>query len=670
MDLWVVAAAVGAGCLAKHWHKSSENGDDSYRLCSEDSKFGNIESPSYQFSFGKHTQVQKKGKDVSLDRTGWDEKASDSSSLDGFSTRDMSSNRGLNCENLRNYNEVDLLSLSNLGMPLSPYEYDDSFKHGEDGSERNSDTFGNRGFFVSDFSANVVPIHNSFGNKTCLSSPKRFPRHVSRPLNSLESCFMAQIYKEHAKMEEYVFSPLSSQCMATRSFRVSNGSRIVNRSNATSINSSTASKERKLHKASRAKDESDTKKMKLDTIIGRNRSSSIFSDVLSGKLTRHDPTLLFCFGISLGIIISIMGNKREIIKLRELLKQSENLVQDLQDELDMKDSLTVKELHNENYGSQETCDHSFNSKELHEFSPEKHVDSSPRIECKESSYDKKEEQSSESMSKIEAELEAELERLGLDMNNSSLDRKLSELVEIDPDFVADFAQGELPANKFIGTDANVTTPLPSNYGVSPHELSVRLHEVIQHQLEKRVKELEIALENSQRRVRFLESKHDGSFEKASSPTKENSLMTREDCDTMSQPLILNLSGEALDAYNEAYEELIKINDSEDNSPSTNIEQGSPLSHDWHATGFEHSSATNSVVDEGSLSMEPYFSKETMLEGESSSELNVSGDESRDCDNDEIERQLIRQIVERTKKGSPLFQNAKKILYSMDEDEQH
>ncbi|KAL5077964.1 hypothetical protein RYX36_016948 [Vicia faba] len=669
MDLWVVAAAAGAGYLAKYWNRSLENGDSSYRLCSEDSKFENIESSGYQFSCVKHTRMQKMGKDASLDRTGLGEKSSDLSSLDGFSTGDMSSNRGLNCEKLRNYNEDDLLSLSNLAVPLSPYEYDDSFKHGEDGNGRNTNTFGNRGVFLSDFSANVVPIQNSFGHKTCLSA-KRFTKHVSRPLNSLESCFMAQIYKEHAKMEEYVFSPLSSACIATRSFRVSNGSRIVNRGNDTLINSSSASKEHKLHKAGRAKEKSDSKKMKLDAIIGRNRRSSFSDDVLSGKLSRYDPTFLFCFGISLGIIISIMGNKREIIKLRELLKQSENLVQDLQDELDMKDSLTVKELHNENYGSQETCDHSFNSKELHEFSPEKHVDSSPRIDFKESSYDKKKEQSSESMSKIEAELEAELERLGLDMNNSSLDRKLSELVGIDPDFVADFAQGELPANMFSGIDANVTTPLPSNYGVSPHELSVRLHEVIQHQLEKRVKELEIALENSQRRVRFLESKHDGSFEKASSPTKENSLMTHEDCDTMSQPLILNLSGEALDAYNEAYEELIKINDSEDNSPSINIEQGSPLSHDWHATGFEHSSATNSVVDEGSLSREPYFSKETMLEGGSSSELNVSGDESCDCDNDEMERQLIRQIVERTKKGSPLFQNAKKILYSMDEDEQH
>lgn len=124
-----------------------------------------------------------------------------------------------------------------------------------------------------------------------------------------------------------------------------------------------------------------------------------------------------------------MANKREIVKLRELLKKSESLVQDLQDELDMKDSMTVKELQHENYGSQDTCDHSFSGKELHESSPEKHMDNSPRIDRKES-HDKKEEESSESMSKIEAELEAELERLGLDMNASSLERKLSELVEV------------------------------------------------------------------------------------------------------------------------------------------------------------------------------------------------------------------------------------------------
>jgi predicted DNA-binding transcriptional regulator len=45
-------------------------------------------------------------------------------------------------------------------------------------------------------------------------------------------------------------------------------------------------------------------------------------------------------------------------------------------------------------------------------------------------YDLKAEESPEPMSKIEAELEAELERLELNINASSLDRRLSGLVEV------------------------------------------------------------------------------------------------------------------------------------------------------------------------------------------------------------------------------------------------
>lgn len=145
---------------------------------------------------------------------------------------------------------------------------------------------------------------------------------------------------------------------------------------------------------------------------------------------------------------SIIANKREIDKLRVLLKQSEHLVQDLQEELDMKDSMTVKELHNENYGSQDTCDHSSYDKELNEFSPEKHVDNSPKIYSKESHHQKVE-HSSESMSKIEAELEAELERLGLDMNASSLERKLSELVEVRLMFIFTFPHFHISCNYTI-----------------------------------------------------------------------------------------------------------------------------------------------------------------------------------------------------------------------------
>ena len=225
-------------------------------------------------------------------------------------------------------------------------------------------------------------------------------------------------------------------------------------------------------------------------------------------------------------------------------------------------------------------------------------------------------------------------------------------------------------------DAGDITPLPGNYAVSAHELSLRLHEVVESQLEERVKELEIALENSQRKVRLMESEHKGSSQRASSFNGGN-MLTYEDCDPMVQPLILNLSGEALDAYNEAYEELIKIDDSEENSPSgihhDDHKEGSP-SHDWHALGAQHGDAngsgTCSAVNGGTLSRELSSGKVAMLEEQSSSvyDLDVTGDESCSYDN-EVERQLIRQIVERTKKGSPVFQNVQKILYSMDEDEQ-
>lgn len=124
-----------------------------------------------------------------------------------------------------------------------------------------------------------------------------------------------------------------------------------------------------------------------------------------------------------------MGNRREVDKLKGLLKQTENLVQDLQEELEMKDSLTVKELANENYESQETYDNSFHDRATNSCSLEQNIDNSTRYDGKELYYEKVKE-SSESMSKIEAELEAELERLGLNMNVSNMERRLSDLVEV------------------------------------------------------------------------------------------------------------------------------------------------------------------------------------------------------------------------------------------------
>uniref|UniRef100_A0A0R0JQ52 Uncharacterized protein n=1 Tax=Glycine max TaxID=3847 RepID=A0A0R0JQ52_SOYBN len=667
MDLWVVAAAAGAGYLAKYWNRISKNGDGSCHIAlEEDSCFENPGPLAALHSPNKREEMTLKGK------------SSTPNPMDGLLTGEVASTRGIDGEKLRhfrNYNKHDVLSLSNLAMPLSPYDDVDDV---DDGNEQSSGFVGDHGFLFPDSSAEVVPINNSSGHKTFLKM-KHLSGRANRPLSSLESCFMAQLYKEHAETEEYVFSSLSSPSTATRSFLVSNGSQIINRANNNLFSVPIGSKEYKLQKeAGQVKDENvfgvsslpkiisvnDTKET-FNAVIGRSRRLSSSDNVSSGKIIRtqqFDKTFLFSLGISFGMITSIMANKREIDKLRELLKQNENLVQDLQEELEMKDSMTVKELQNENYGSLDTLDHSSYDKELNEFSPEKHVDNSPRIDSKES-YHQKVEQSSESMSKIEAELEAELERLGLDMNASSLEGKLSELVELDPEFVADFSQGELRADMVSGKDslhpksnedAGDATPLPANYAVLPHELSLRLHEVIQSQLEQRVKELEIALENSQRKVQLFESKQESYLQKASSFSKEN-----DDCDLMSQPLILNLSGEALDAYNEAYEELIKINDSEENSPlgihDSSDHQEDSHANDWHALGVQHGGANGS-------------SKVTMMEG-SIYELDGTADETCGFDDTEVEQQLIRQIVERTKKGSPVFKNAQRILYSVYEDEQ-
>ncbi|KAE8731116.1 Glycine-rich RNA-binding protein 3 [Hibiscus syriacus] len=192
---------------------------------------------------------------------------------------------------------------------------------------------------------------------------------------------------------------------------------------------------------------------------------------------RYDRVVQFCLGISIGIICYCIGNRWEVEKLRGLLKQAANLVQEL---LEMKDSLTVKELVNENYESEEP-------------------------------YHQKIEESVESLSKIEAELE----RLGLNMDVPNHERRLPDLVEIDPDFVADFAEGELRSDMVTGQPlvqsmsnedrSGTSTAHYANYVVSPRELSLRLHEVIQSRLEERVQELETALENSQRKVKLMES---------------------------------------------------------------------------------------------------------------------------------------------------------------------
>ncbi|CAJ1944191.1 unnamed protein product [Sphenostylis stenocarpa] len=269
MDLWVVAAVAGAGCLAKYLNKISKDGDGSSPLSVEDSYFENSESSI-------HPLCTQAGRD-SLDRRA----ASDVTSQDSL----LASDEGLESEKVcffGNCNESDVLSVSNF----NGY-----------GNEQNSNVGGNCGFLPTDLSAGKL-AHNPHENRTPHRT-KHLYGHISRPSTSLESCLMAQLCKEHVTKEESVFSP----SMATRSFLVSDGNQIISRANSDdSFSGLTGSGEYRLHReANKVKDKSvlfgvpslpktgssnEAKRMKFNAGNERNKRLSPTSNVFSGKQIR------------------------------------------------------------------------------------------------------------------------------------------------------------------------------------------------------------------------------------------------------------------------------------------------------------------------------------------------------------------------------------------------
>ena len=94
-----------------------------------------------------------------------------------------------------------------------------------------------------------------------------------------------------------------------------------------------------------------------------------------------------------------------------------------------------------------------------------------------------------------------------------------------------------------GTSTNhIHTAESADYAVSPRELSIRLHEVIHLQVEARIMELENALETTQKRLHSMESKN---------MIPENNLYMDDEGNNDTDRPFINLSGEALNAFNEA-----------------------------------------------------------------------------------------------------------------------
>ncbi|XP_010483765.1 PREDICTED: uncharacterized protein LOC104762215 [Camelina sativa] len=473
---------------------------------------------------------------------------------------------------------------------------------------------------------------SSFRQRTSIRRNHRY-RRLTKPLSSLDSCLMSRFHREQMTMEDYMTSPFPSpHASVSRPLLVTDGTRVISKSTADSLWLSqhiTLDEDQATHSCKFSGLESS-----VERSVGNETSKS----------RRHglgDATMLLQIGISIGIMSSFMANQAEVSKVKQELKQTENLVHDLEDELEMKDSLIVKE-----------------------------IDIAKAAE------------NSESISNIEAELEAELERLEINMNSSNTETRLSDLIEMEPDCEVEFAQGELRADQVKGKrldepesnqdPSGDSTPDSGNYAVSPRELSLRLHKVINSRLEKRIEELESALQESQRKVEQLVMESESKKKSWSRLWEHREVMTYKSDSKIPvaiehtktnlaeiQPLVMNLTGEALDAFNESYDELMKINDdSEDDDDDLQLEMQESGIHQEEFSSTNKSSPWSHQKDDSKVQEQELLD----LIGMEDEEEESSHFES------EMEKQLIKQIVEKTKQGSPVVLNAQKMLFLMEETE--
>ncbi|KAK4750455.1 hypothetical protein SAY87_003937 [Trapa incisa] len=639
MDFWVVAVAAGAGCLAKHLRSSSINNYGLSKLLYDVSSFEDQELHDYS----NHNMAQRKKleNDASPSRVNAShEETYDMPPSNRVSSADWASPSRLDdqasARHLQNYNASFEASV--------PQDFSSKQSEMED--------YNRMSMISSDQENSEVSVPLAGETYTFYGYPKHrwtlrsryLHRQFLKPQSSLESCLVAQLYNHIVEMGNFSRSCLMPPTSPSlRPLIVANGSSVINMF----IDPSLEKARTEVKKSCQIISEGgkvvlgvpplpncgSSKVIKhMHNRTGKEKSIGSSRSITTEKGTPGGTTLL-CIGISLGVMFSILANKKEVDKLKELLKQTENLVQDLQDELELRDSLTVKELACETCESLDAHNNSMHGTACNIFSTEQFMEIHTRCTGIERAS-----MNTDSMTRIEIELEAELERLGLDIKASNLESRISD-AELNPVFdKEDFAEGEFRSERDYTQNgknqrysSSTSTTHSINYAVSPRELSLHLHELIRTRLEGRIEELELALQNSQRKVQLLES--------SASERQRKSPMIKDLCPVdphlpSPDPLVMSLSGDALTAYNEACEELMKFEPEADESPSSLYDR-------------ECSAKGQSRVQE----MDNMY---------------LMGYESNDSEvDDENERLLIKQIIERTKKGSPAIMNA---LSCIDKDQ--
>uniref|UniRef100_A0ACD5Y6Q6 Uncharacterized protein n=1 Tax=Avena sativa TaxID=4498 RepID=A0ACD5Y6Q6_AVESA len=475
-----------------------------------------------------------------------------------------------------------------------------------------------------------------------------------KPFVATEDSYIPQLYNENFEFEECTFAPVPSPASA-RPFVVTDGRRIISKSRYEPVPVPfEIGFDKDCRNGSKVSESiigiaalPELNKSRKDRRVSQDASLSLH-DYQRGLVER---LLMFSSGVGIGIISSSQSSKRDVDSLKGTLKRMENLVQDLQDELEMKEGLTVQELPNEMSGEQDDDNIKANT-----------ADSVP-------------------MSKIEAELEAELARLELNITSAHLEEQPFDFSESDQEFIGDIVQGELKTDMIRcdiadyssesdhRRDSRQSSPdctRDPNYPVSPRDLSIRLHKVIQRRLEDQIKELETALAQSQKQAQLqimardqVSSEGTCSNSDSGSSSNQDSPLFIQETSSSAEPFCLNLAGDALEAYDEAYEEFMRIAD----SSCTTSTNGKPQVNEDYSVeiwGLEEDSATE-------LKNVPTWERDAKSgETNRAQESDGDGEDESSDDDDRDSEMLIQQIVERTKQGSPVLINAQRMLFSVDD----
>ncbi|KAH7516093.1 hypothetical protein FEM48_Zijuj10G0098200 [Ziziphus jujuba var. spinosa] len=515
------------------------------------------------------------------------------------------------------------------------------------------------------------------------------------PLES--SSLTAQfLYGNHTRMEDYVYSPFSSPCTMTVSpLMVKDGSRriSINFNKKTLLeNGDEVQNLRGLEKyKTRLRSVEYARIRKQNVRRGRYRRRSNFATRAFTEPVHSQGSskgmVLFFLGVTVGMVSTIIATKREMDKLNEQLKQTQNLVEDLNEELVMKDLLMVKELTNDGSECQGTYEHSVVNGISTAFSPERKLDKVAHCGSKESDDIKA--YYSEERSKIEAELEAELELLELNIKKSSLQRT-SHYDMVDSYFGEDEFQGDLKLDKLNWDLDHGKSRTPISHtseanAVSPWELSFHLHEIIQSRLQDRIMELERELENSQKMVQSMDLEKivpkRNSYSELGSQSTEDIPAGIQEVSELDCHLTTNLS-EELNSSNQAYEETNKMTKMNKEAPTDTMcfrDCIHRVKHPFDKKPSEGQNGGDNFFTSHYGFNEERWSRflnhdkitpwEESFPGSFRSSKIAENADIDEGDEDEIDKHLIKKIVEKSRRGyHPSVLNAQRLfLCSIDDD---